>query len=365
MKILLINLILHTAEKGVIPRYKSNEDCMIYNMARGFIANGHSVTLVASEEFRPIETENPGFEVIYFPSALPKVFRPDLLPYPKGLKGWLRRNASHYDVIITSETFSLGTLFAVREAQDKVVIWQEMALMQHAFKKIPANLWYRVVVPLFMKNVRVVARSVNARGFIRQFMSNVADEVVDHGTNGDIFYPGEKDKDSSFVVVARLVSGKRIDRIIRRFATFVNASGNAAYVLDIVGDGPERGSLEKLSEELGIAGNVVFHGRLAHSDFAAIGRKALAMLVDTEKDLNMVSIPESIANGTPVLMNTVPTTASFVNREGLGIAKEDWTSADLEAIVRDNQKYVANCIRVRESLLNTGCAARLLDFRGI
>lgn len=363
MKVLLINLILHTSVKGVIPRFPSNGDCMIYNMARGFRANGHDVTIVASEEFKPSEEENPGFEVIYFPSRFPKIFRPDLLPLPKGFRSWLKQNASRYDVMITSETFSFGTLFAACTSPRKVLIWQEMALMQHAFKKIPATIWYRGVVPLFMKNLRVVARSRDARDFIRQYMTNVADEYVDHGINGDIFSPCEERKDSAFVIIARLVARKRIDRIIRNFADLVSQPDYVDYRLDIVGDGPEREALIALVNELGIRDNVIFHGDLPHIKFAPIGRKALAMLIDTAKDLNMVSIPESIANGTPILMNTVPTTAAYVNSEGLGIAKEDWTVDDLKTIIRDNDRFVANCIRVRPTLLNTGCAARLLELR--
>ena len=92
MNILLLNLILHTPEKGVIPRRQTNHDSMIYNMARGFVANGHSVTLVASEEYRPMLPESNSFNVIYLPSRLPSVFKPSLLPFPVGLYRFLKKN---------------------------------------------------------------------------------------------------------------------------------------------------------------------------------------------------------------------------------------------------------------------------------
>ena len=48
MKILIINCILTTAEKGVITPKKSIWDCMISTIARGFIELGHEVTLLAA-----------------------------------------------------------------------------------------------------------------------------------------------------------------------------------------------------------------------------------------------------------------------------------------------------------------------------
>lgn len=361
MNILLINLILHTAENGVIPKRESNSDAMIYNMARGFVANGHKVTLLVAEEFRPLKEENNPFEVIYFASRLPKILKPDLLPWPKGMLSWLSKNRAEFDAVITSETFSIGSLYAAMVFPAKTLIWQEMSLLQHAFRKLPARVWHHVVVPLFMKKVAVAARSEAAKRFISKYMHNVRDEVVDHGINGETFHPDGLPKERRVVVISQLVPRKRIDTIILRFEELIKMPGYEDFILDVVGDGPSETELKDLVERLRIGDNIVFHGRLTHSEFGPISRRAMAMLVNTEKDLNMVSIQESIVSGTPVMMNTVPTTAAFVNREELGIAKEDWTAEDLRTILDHNEHFVANCLRVRESLLNTGCAARLLD----
>ena len=115
MKVLIINCILTTAEHGIIKRKESISDCMISNFARGFIELGHTVTLLASEEFRPTgNDEDLPFEVIYFPSRLPQVFKPSLLPWPKGLRQWLKANAEGYDLVIASESFQVSSLIAAR-----------------------------------------------------------------------------------------------------------------------------------------------------------------------------------------------------------------------------------------------------------
>ena len=49
MNILILNLILSTPEKGVIKKRDSISDTMICSFARGFVALGHSVTIVAAE----------------------------------------------------------------------------------------------------------------------------------------------------------------------------------------------------------------------------------------------------------------------------------------------------------------------------
>ena len=127
MKVLIINCILTTAEHGIIKRKETIGDCMISNFARGFIELGHTVTLLASEEFRPTgNDERLPFKVVYFPSRLPQVFKPSLLPWPKGMHRWLKAHADAYDLVIASESFQISSLIAARVCPLRLLIWQEM-----------------------------------------------------------------------------------------------------------------------------------------------------------------------------------------------------------------------------------------------
>ena len=359
MKVLLVNPILHTAEKGIIPHYDSNDDCMIYTMARGFIELGHEVTLIASEDFKATKPEDPGFEVIYFKSRMPRVFKPHLLPRMNGFTLWLRQHHREYDIVITREVFSLASLSVARVCPEKSVIWNEMDVYQNAFRRWPAKVWYNIIAPLFMKRMRVVGASVSAVKFIRRFLPLVEDTPVDHGIDGGIFYPTER-KRRQFVVVSQLIPRKRIDSIIRKFKDFLRLPGYGDYRLEIVGRGAELENLQSLTRMLGLESNVTFRGRLPHKELAAISRESVAMLIDTERDLNMVSIPESIASGTPVLTNSEPSRSAWINLEKTGIAKDGWGAEEMKEIADNNRTYVANCLRVRDTLVNTGCAAMLI-----
>ena len=135
MNILLLNLIVNTPDNGLIPCRETNHDSMIYNMARGFVSNGHTVTIIASEEYRPHQPENNSFDVIYLPSRLPFIFKPALLPFPGGLYRHLKKNKDKYDLVISSETFSIASLIATIALPGKVMIWQELPTHQRLLFK--------------------------------------------------------------------------------------------------------------------------------------------------------------------------------------------------------------------------------------
>ena len=365
MKILIINCILSTAEKGVITPKKSIWDCMISTFARGFIQLGHQVTLLASSEFKPTQEEDLPFEVVYFPSRLPRLFKPDLLPWPRGMGGWLKLNAQRYDLVIASESFQIATLIAsVICPASRMLIWQEMVRHQRLLFKLPSRLWYNCVIPLFMSDVTIVPRSEPARQFVSRYSHHVSDVIVDHGTDGAVLYPSS-DHDRSFVVVSRLVPGKNIDKIISTFARLVSLQEYHDYRLDIIGDGEQRQQLESQATRLGIEKNVVFHGFLSHEQLAQPMRRALALLVATSNDLNMLTIGESIASGTPVVTNTVPSTASFIAANKLGVVKDNWDENDLIYVISNHDQLHAACCEAGKGLSNTACASKMIEIHQV
>lgn len=361
MKILIINCILSTAEHGIIKRKESISDCMISNFARGFIELGHQVTLLASVEFMPTgKDEQLPFEVIYFPSRLPQVFKPSLLPWPRGMRQWLKQHAGGYDLVITSEAFQIPSLIASRVCPSRLIIWQEMDRHQRLLFKLPSKLWHNTIVPLFMRHVTVVPRSQPAKHFISQYSTNVSEVIVDHGTDAHTLYPSDE-HDNAFIVVSQLVERKRVDRIITKFAKLVGNDSYRHYRLDIIGDGDQRQELERLVATLGIGDKVVFHGFLPHEQLASPLRRSLALLVDTSNDLNMVTIAESITSGTPVVTNTKPSTASFIAANGLGVVRDDWDENDLIEVINNYDKMHKACVREGKELTNVACARKMIS----
>ena len=360
MNILIINLILSTAEKGLIQRRSSIDDTMICTFARGFMALNHKVTIVAAEEFRPLGNDPENIEMVYLPSQIKKVFKPSLLPWPKGLTTFLKKNSNNYDMVITSEAFSIASLIASRICPEKLIIWQEMAFHQKKMKKMPSKFWHNVIFKLLMKKPLIVPRSQKAHDFIAEYSTRVSKTIVDHGADAEILYPTETTTDS-FVIVSRLVPGKNIDKMIASFSNFISNPAFSHYTLHIVGDGNMAQTIDKQIKDNNLEEKVKMHGFMTHIELASYLRQAKALLVNTSMDLNMVTIPEAIISGTPVVMNTLPTSANFVNDNHLGIAKDNWNENTLSEIVSSYDNYHTACIRMRDNLTNIGCAKKMIN----
>lgn len=347
MRILIINPMPYTSETRDIHRVDSIKDTMIVDLCLAFCEAGHEVTLFAAQAFRPTRDEVYPFRIIWGKCFLPCVFWPHRFQVMPELWTYLRENRYDIDMIISSEVFSVSSLLAYRLAPQKLIIWHELAKHNALLKKIPSQIWYGFIVPAFMRNVHVVARSQEAQDFIKQYCRNVDNVIIDHGVNLSKFLAQEK-KENHFVVCSQLVARKRIDGILRNFAEYLTKYDPEAK-LYIIGDGEHRTALEALSTELKISENIVFTGKMRHEELIPILASAKALLVNTEKDNSMISIVESIAVGTPILTTKVPLNSTYIERYKLGITG-DWTEEDIATISRDNEYYVGNCMKYRKSL---------------
>lgn len=355
MNILLINLILYTVEERKIKRRQRIKDCLICNFANGFIENGHKVTIVALEDFRPLEQEDLPFEIVYLKSWLPSIFKPDRLPYPKGLRKYLRENIDNFDMVISGETFSMPSLLAADICKEKLYVWQEMSFHQKTLRHLVSKTWHNIVVPLFMRNTKIVARSEEAHQFISRYSHNVVDEIVRNGANGNELYPDDVSEDY-FIVLSRLDARKNVKVTIDQFAKFVKLPGFEHYRLVIIGYGVLEESLKQQVKQLGITPSVQFMGKKSHAELAVHLRHAKGMLINTVEDLNLLTIAESIISGTPVISNTVPDGMQYISQQHMGISREHWDETDLAEVATNYETYHKACVEHRDEMTSAGCA---------
>lgn len=348
MNILVVNPIVYTSETKQIKRAKTIKDSMIYDLCLAFYKKGHRVTLYVAEPFKPYASEEYPFRVLWGKCIAKKIFMPHCFPFMPELKKYIRRNSEKLDLIICSEVFSMSSLMAVTEAPKKVIIWHELAKHNAILKKLPSRFWYNIIAKIFMGKVEVVPRSKEAKKFISQYCKNTQDIIIDHGVNLAKFIPAEQ-KTNSFVVCSQLIPRKRIGDIIDRFAKFV-CDSNRKYILYIIGEGELYTELKNQVKKLKIEEKVVFTGKLQHNTLLPYLAEAQALLVNTIKDNNMISIVESIAVGTPVITTEIPLNAAYIKSEQLGIVKNDWDEKDLEEVVNNHIFYRENCLNYRECL---------------
>lgn len=116
------------------------------------------------------------------------------------------------------------------------------------------------------------------------------------------FYPSEKGEKSNifnFVSVGGLIKLKQMDLLIR---CFVEAFGSDDSVrLTIVGDGPERDSLEHLAAEGGVRRNIIFAGYQPRVEIANLMRESDAFVMLSRRETFGVVYIEAMACGLPVV----------------------------------------------------------------
>ena len=111
---------------------------------------------------------------------------------------------------------------------------------------------------------------------------------------------------------------------------------------------------------MGVRDKVIFHGFLSHEQLAEPLRRSIALLVNTSNDLNMLTTAEAITSGTPVVTNTVPSTASFIASHCLGIVRDDWDENDLIQVINNYQSLHEACVREGKELTNVACARKMI-----
>lgn len=364
MNVLIINPMLYTAPlKGKpINRLSSIEDTMIVDLCKGFVKIGHRVTLIASEEYKPILEQDFGFEILYFENWISKIIKkfPHGLPMLKGLKSYLESNKSKFDIVISSELFTPPSITAAKVLPEKLIIWQEFGFHLPTMHSIPSKLWHRFIVGKYIKNkVLVVPRASVTKSFIKKYCNIVSEEVINNCINTDIFSVSSM-KDDYLIILSRLIPGKNIEYIIDKFTKYRKKYPTSSTRLLIVGDGPLRSSLEQ-SIPPDIKNSVEFKGRLSHNDLASILSRAKGFLCCTNAELNMISMTESIVAGTPILTNCVPLQYKLVNDEKLGIAKDNWDENDIAEILCNYSVYCENCRRIRNEFSNVSAAKAFIN----
>lgn len=345
LNVLIVNPILYTSETRDIKRAESIKDTMIFDLCLGFMQCGHNVTLAAAEDYKPAADEEYPFDIVWMKTKLKRFCIPNALPFCPEIKSIAK--SGNYDLIISSEVFSLNTLSLCIHSKKNLIVWHELAKHNKMMHRIPSKLWYGIIARVFFRNALIIPRSIEAREFISQYCNRISNEIIDHGVNLDKFTLQTK-KENYFAVSSQLIGRKRIDKIIDVFHNYLKKYDSTCK-LYIMGDGEDKPKLEALVNTLGINENVIFTGKMPHSQLISKLKGAMAMLVYTEKDNNMVSIVESIAVGTPVITTCIPYNASYIQSNRLGIASDEWNEDTLYEI-KSNPEYIDNCVQYRKTL---------------
>lgn len=162
----------------------------------------------------------------------------------------------------------------------------------------------RWIVGQALRADRVVVTSAYTRRLIEQAGYHVPENRLHNGALGvdtALFSPDNTPRDPRRLLhVASLLPVKDQSALLRALARL-----DESVTLDIIGSGPERGRLEALAAELGLAGRVHFLVAASHTDLPAYYRRAaLHILTSRHEALAMVTL-EAAACGLPSVSTAV------------------------------------------------------------
>jgi len=141
-------------------------------------------------------------------------------------------------------------------------------------------------------------------------------EIVPNVVNTKIFYPSLRQKYSNeqkkILLVALLSPQKGVSYLLQSLAKV--GQKRQDFILDIVGDGPNRVEYEKLTKNLGLNGYVKFHGLKSKSEVAEFMRKSDFFIQPSLCETFGVGYVEAMACGKPIIATRLSVLQEIINK---------------------------------------------------
>jgi glycosyltransferase involved in cell wall biosynthesis len=151
--------------------------------------------------------------------------------------------------------------------------------------------------------------------------------------------------------VGRLVPYKGADMLLEAAVGFLR---EGQLELHIIGDGPQRATLETMVDRLGIRSNVCFHGWVPHVEVQKTLRDCDFMALPSVREFGGGVVVESMALGvTPIVANYAGPSELVDDKTGIRVSFHD-----KQSLIEGFRQAIAELIRFPERLDQLGAAGR-------
>ncbi|MBI5197027.1 MAG: glycosyltransferase [Nitrospirae bacterium] len=195
----------------------------------------------------------------------------------------------------------------------------------------------------------VIAMGTGAMNYFQKMgIRKMNIHIIPGGFDGNRFYPAEESPDIDLILIGRLTPIKRVDIFLQAILHIRGKRPDVTAV--VVGDGPDRNSLEQMALELGIKQNVKFLGEQRQVE-KWLRRSRIFVLTSDSEGLSQAMI-QAMLCGLPAVVSNVGDLGDLVEE-----------SVNGHLVSHRNPKVFADKIikllNAPEKLLQFGTAARL------
>jgi 1,2-diacylglycerol 3-alpha-glucosyltransferase len=259
---------------------------------------------------------------VYRMSSVPAVAGRRLASIPPGIMKTITE--LNLDLIHTHTEFSLGLLGRMAARRNHLPLIHTMHTIYESYthyipgagqletvKKdvvkrlcvIYCNSVDRLIVPTrkvgdllssygVVRDMSVIATGIDVDKFREGLVS--ADRVMSLRRN-----LGIRDDDRVLISIGRISKEKNIDELLHAMRTYLPPRPNVRLL--IVGDGPAKKELERMSFDFGIAGQVIFVGEQPWDDIPVFYKAGQVFICASQSEAQGLTFIEALASGLPVV----------------------------------------------------------------
>lgn len=282
----------------------------VYRSAKSLADLGHNIlvcTISKNSEEELNKITGSGIKVLTLPSIDSHIYKGERLSIPLGLSLKELRKFKP-DIIHTHTPFSAGWEAVICSKKLKIpLVGTHHTFFNHYLKYI--HLDYKLVEKFSWK---YTVGYYNRCNIVLSPTQSLADglkennlkrdiEIVPNPVDIDKYCPTTKDKShkKTLLYMGRVSYEKSIDQVIKATSIVKNTIHDIKLI--IVGDGPEKENLIKLSSDLGLQNNIVFTGFIYGDDLIKTLQSGDIFLSGSKSENMPLAVLESMAIGLPIL----------------------------------------------------------------
>lgn len=231
-----------------------------------------------------------------------------------------------YDIVHTHHNFSGSVVRLLSYIEGVPIVNTEHR--DHRSFSLLQNIVNLPTLPLadrILANSQVTQDSF--RWYERLLIDNNQIEVVHNGVNieriQNTISRSSNTKDDTFKIctAARMVPVKNQSALVRAFDSVVDQHTHSELIF--LGDGPLRGDLEQLTNDLKLTDNIQFSGEVSRERVYEVFSQSDVFVIPSHAEGFCVAAVEAMASGLPVVASDIPVFHEILGDSGLFIDQTD------------------------------------------